>query len=197
MSSLTYSPSNQLLVQGIKDNDGNVIYKTIGNAVNIIVETTRGKVPIFVFGKSGPVEVSRGYRFIQGTMDMVLIDKTFEEMFGTQKDYYVTEIEKNLSNNVTNQSITKSFFGLDVSAYKKSEKYVDEIKFDELLLISYNSDATVSVKDGKLSILQVVLYDVEFVDYSYAKRVSDVTQLERVSFMARRMSPVHLKSANQ
>jgi len=47
-------------VYGIKNQDGDIEYHVIGNATNIMINTTRGKVPIFVFGKAEAAAISRG-----------------------------------------------------------------------------------------------------------------------------------------
>jgi hypothetical protein len=76
------------------------------------------------------------------------------------------------------------------------ETNIDDILLDELLLISSNPQPVVEKDENGqthtyIEYMKVTLYDVSFFDYSYAKQISDVTALERVSFMAKKISPVN------
>jgi len=81
-------------------------------------------------------------------------------------------------------------FGSQVSAKKVSLTNIDDIKFDELLLVSADPQPA---DGGKINVMTIKLENIEIYDYSYAKTIDDVTSMERVTFMAQKMYPASVK----
>lgn len=108
-----------------------------------------------------------------------------------QNKRYITEVESNLveSEVLSEQKI----YGTPVNAYYTIDSNIDDIEFSKLILISQNPQPKEIDGKAKLEYLEIVLYDVQFYDYSYAKQINDVAQLERVSFMARSIAPTTTK----
>ena len=186
--SLIYSPSHQLLVYEIKDNIGNIQQKVIGNATNIIVNTTRGKTPIFAFGSAEAKAIIRGFGFIEGSIDMVQFDKDFINEYLQSHNRIITPIEKKYTySEIVEDNKETTVFGNTIEYAVAKDQNIDDINFDTLSLIAANPKAD---DEGTYKYLKVTLYNVQFYDYSYAKSINDVTQLERISFLAQKITPV-------
>ena len=213
---MIFSPSNQFIVYGIKARSSELttqvqtkqpdpgtggnnsidvdltIYNVIGTAMNIMIDTVRGKVPIFAMGNSEAIGIARGAQFISGSIDSVVIDlSVLNDMLATQKSY-ITEIEKKLLDGIIPEDdvieVEKRIYGNTVKLYQVLENQLDSILLDELSVVQANP----LPKDGNVYYSALKLIDVEFHSYSYAKRSTDVVQLERLEFIARTIYPFTL-----
>lgn len=178
-----YSPSNQVLLFQYKTSDGQVITERLGFAVNMFINTVRGKMPIFVFGKDMPVATARGSGFIYGSIDELILD---EDQF-----YHVMQNQP-----VTINAKAGKLFGYDVNIEELignsvEEGYypdIDTIKLDKIIVVAQQPAPTDVAQNGSsVEYIELELHNVEFFGYSYQKRVTDVTQLMRVNFLAERM----------
>ena len=172
----TLSPGTSLIIVKVGNN-----YKVIGNATNLFIQTTRGKMPIYVFGKSTPQGIARGQQFIYGSIDMVQFGDKFNDLIQQQKTH-ITPVEKEITG-VTGTAVAKSILGNSLSAqgYSVSTNELDTLKFNHLIFVSLD---TQNANDkSSFSYLGFQLNDVEFTSYSYSKSINNVTQLERIEFM--------------
>ena len=165
-------------------------YYTIGNATNIVINTQRGKVPIFTFGSADPVQINRGQQFVTGQIDLVVLQKSFIFDIMAQKEHYITPVEQAAMGLQSGTDTIVNVFGSQVSAKKVSLTNIDDIKFDELLLVSADPQPA---DGGKINVMTIKLENIEIYDYSYAKTIDDVTSMERVTFMAQKMYPASVK----
>ena len=210
---MVYSPAEQFIVYGIKpksaatkqpddpnigDDDGDIdltIYGVIGTATNVLINTTRGKVPIFTMGGQEARAMARGQQTITGSIDQVIVNLTVLDQMLSTNWTYVTELEKNLVQGtvIPDEDIIeapKQMYGQSLPFYLVNEPMLDSIKLDELSLIQAKPTQS---KDGNVYYSATKLIDVEFHTYSYAKRSTDVVQLERMEFIARAIYPFTYK----
>jgi len=79
---------------------------TLMTLQGIAVSITREKVPVYVFGRSRPVSISRGKRGIAGTLQFVLFDRDALFTLTSDQDhwYYAHADEVNWLSNTVNQA---------------------------------------------------------------------------------------------
>lgn len=166
-------------------------YDIIGNATNIVINTQRSKVPIFVFGAAEAKTISRGQQMITGQIDMVQISESQIDNYLKKQTRKVTPLEYEYNSSVygTVSEQHSNIFGYNngISYYEVSDTNIDDIHFDQIVLMSTDPQPN---KDGGIDYLMLTLYNVDFFDYSYAKTINDQQQMERVSFMATGISPI-------
>jgi len=107
--------------------------------MNIMIDTVRGKVPIFAMGNSEAIGIARGAQFISGSIDSVVIDlSVLNDMLATQKSY-ITEIEKKLLDGIIPEDdvieVEKRIYGNTVKLYQVLENQLDSILLDELSVV--------------------------------------------------------------
>lgn len=176
-------------------------YDIIGNATNIVINTQRSKVPIFVFGAAEAKTISRGQQMITGQIDMVQISESQIDKYLKKQTRKVTALEYEYNKSVydpgneLNPNTTQSIFGYNsLVSYNVSDTNIDDIHFEEIVLLSTDPQPN---KDGTINYLMLTLYNVDFFDYSYAKTINDQQQMERVSFMATGISPIQAYNQEQ
>lgn len=183
-------------------NDGTIIFKydIIGNATNIVVNTQRSKIPIFVFGAAEAKTISRGQQMITGQIDMVQISESQIDNYLKKQTRKVTPLEYEYNKSVydpgneLDPNTTQSIFGYNsLVSYNVSDTNIDDIHFDEIVLLSTDPQPNGS----QINYLMLTLYNVDFFDYSYAKTINDQQQMERVSFMATGISPINTYTVQQ
>ena len=183
-----------------KNDNGTIIFKydIIGNATNIVVNTQRSKIPIFVFGAAEAKTISRGQQMITGQIDMVQISESQIDNYLKKQTRKVTPLEYEYNSSVYGTVSEKhsDIFGYNngISYYEVSDTNIDDIHFDEIVLLSTDPQPN---KNGGIDYLMLTLYNVDFFDYSYAKTINDQQQLERVSFMATGISPINTYTVQQ
>ena len=189
-----------------EQNDGTIIFKydIIGNATNIVINTQRSKVPIFVFGAAEAKTISRGQQMITGQIDMVQISESQIDNYLKKQTRKVTALEYEYNKSVydpgneLDPNTTQSIFGYNsLVSYNVSDTNIDDIHFDEIVLLSTDPQPTKVDDVDAIKYLMLTLYNVDFFDYSYAKTINDQQQMERVSFMATGISPINTYTVKQ
>lgn len=185
------------------DDNGNILYTydIIGNATNIVINTQRSKVPIFVFGAAEAKTISRGQQMITGQIDMVQISESQIDNYLKKQKRKVTPLEYQYNSSVygTVSEQHSNIFGYNngISYYEVSDTNIDDIHFDEIVLMSTDPQPTKVDNVDAIKYLMLTLYNVDFFDYSYAKTINDQQQMERVSFMAKGISPINTYTVKQ
>ena len=180
-------------------------YDIIGNATNIVINTQKSKVPIFVFGAAEAKTISRGQQMITGQIDMVQISESQIDKYLKSNKRTVTELEYQYNSSAYDsqtdkptQNDNKSIFGYNsFVSYNVSDTNIDDIHFDQIVLMSTDPQPTKVDGVDAIKYLMLTLYNVDFFDYSYAKTINDQQQMERVSFMATGISPINTYTVKQ
>jgi len=91
----------------------------------------------------------------------------------------VTELEYQYNSSVYDpenklKSNTQSIFGYNsLVSYNVSDTNIDDIHFDQIVLMSTDPQPTKVNGVDAIKYLMLTLYNVDFFDYSYAKTIND------------------------
>jgi len=104
----------------------------------IAVSVTREKVPVYVFGKSRPVSISRGKRGIAGTLQLVLFDREALWVMYDDHKYYAHQDEIDWLQDPTNVAERTGAVGGAAQSVLTRPDYMDQIWPFDITLLAQN-----------------------------------------------------------
>ncbi len=151
---------------------------TVMTMQGVATSVTREKVPVYVFGRSRPVSLSRGKRGIAGTAQFVLFDH--EPLYGIYADhqYYAHADEINWMFNLTPVQYATTT-GAAVSR-RTTPDYMDQVWPFDITLLAHN-------EYGQAAWSAII--GVEIINEGGGISMDDLTNERQVTFIAFHRTP--------